>query len=763
MASGIPSKSSKKALDGESEWVRLGEAAARMGANPATLRRWADSGLLACRRSPGGQRLFSRDDVKYLVDGASTSPRVENTRSCEDALLKRLAQVTASSLDIEAVVTAVCEELGRSAPHEVAMLLVPAEGGARVCYRAPSGRGPAVGDALPGADAGCLRRLADRPIVKTTAAEQGLLPPGVVAELGVASLLFIALGPAEDLVGVLVLGSSDPDAFSDVAVGPLTRMTTHIGLAVHSSLVHKELKNAHLGSLMALSAALSAKDYYTLGHASRVAAYAVLLAKELGWSPESIGQLWPAAYLHDIGMIALPDRILVKAGHLSEKEKVLIRQHPAVSCEIIGRSFGEQMTLGVRHHHERFDGLGYPAGLCGEDIPAEARLLAVTDAYDAMSFDRSYRTARSYRECVAELQKEAGKQFDPTFVAAFLRVLKHLRVEKKRMLMVAREAAGGISVREHSCLRREGDERLSEYSQICAKLRAARDANPPTRFVTTHVLDHNRCLLVVDCEEDERLWSPIGTPFPIDPDIRSMADNDSREHVIVIADEFGVAVSGLARLPDSRGDSVVFVAADVGLPIPTPWTSAGASDMSSAFAGIMRASTERFTQARVDAVTDGVTSLSNRRHFTERLEDEVDQSLQTGAPLALLFCDIDYFKRFNDRYGHTAGDEALRCVARALRSCLRRADTAARYGGEEFTVALPETGLEGALLVAHRLRTAVEEASAALPGGRLTISVGLALVPDHASTAEALIERADQAMYTAKRHGRDRVEVASPR
>ena len=156
-------------------------------------------------------------------------------------------------------------------------------------------------------------------------------------------------------------------------------------------------------------------------------------------------------------------------------------------------------------------------------------------------------------------------------------------------------------------------------------------------------------------------------------------------------------------------------------------------------------------------VTDGLTGIYNRRFLDEMLPREVSRSQRSGAPLALLLIDIDRFKRFNDRHGHQAGDEALRGVARTLARHLRSIDFVARYGGEEFAVVLPGAGLEAALKTAERLRAAVQSAAI---GDGLTVSVGVAALPEAAGDESSLVAVADTALYAAKEAGRNAVRAA---
>lgn len=164
---------------------------------------------------------------------------------------------------------------------------------------------------------------------------------------------------------------------------------------------------------------------------------------------------------------------------------------------------------------------------------------------------------------------------------------------------------------------------------------------------------------------------------------------------------------------------------------------------------------------RLSAI-DGLTGIANRRQFDERIDQEWRRARRTGNPLGLLICDIDYFKQYNDRYGHQAGDDCLRRVAATIAQTMERgADLAARYGGEEFAAILPDTPLGGALFVAEKIRHAVNQMNQPHAGssfGRVTLSIGVASLPaETGQTPAALIEAADQALYRAKHEGRDRV------
>ena len=165
--------------------------------------------------------------------------------------------------------------------------------------------------------------------------------------------------------------------------------------------------------------------------------------------------------------------------------------------------------------------------------------------------------------------------------------------------------------------------------------------------------------------------------------------------------------------------------------------------------------------AEIRAATDGLTGLPNKRSVTDALKRTFAQATITKAPLALLLLDLDHFKQVNDQYGHAAGDQVLAGVGAALRSVLRARDFAGRNGGEEFAVLLPDTDIAAALEIAERVRATVAEVTVPGTDVPVTVSVGVAGFPDHASTLDRLDRLADAALYVAKRQGRNRVELAS--
>jgi len=173
--------------------------------------------------------------------------------------------------------------------------------------------------------------------------------------------------------------------------------------------------------------ALQARDPYTSGHSTRVSRYCLLIAEKLKFSSKMKHSVYLASMLHDIGKIGISDTLLQRPGKLSDEEMEIIREHPQLGASMI-QMLGEMHPIVplILHHHEAYDGSGYPAGIKGDNIPLISRIIAVADTFDAMTSDRPYRERRSKYEAIAELKNCAGKKYDPRIVQIFLRVLEEI-------------------------------------------------------------------------------------------------------------------------------------------------------------------------------------------------------------------------------------------------------------------------------------------------------------------------------------------------
>jgi putative nucleotidyltransferase with HDIG domain len=178
-------------------------------------------------------------------------------------------------------------------------------------------------------------------------------------------------------------------------------------------------------SVRALLKALECKDAYTFGHSMRVAFYSLQLGKEFGLSDKELYDLELAALFHDIGKIGVPDSVLLKPARLDEEEFLKMKKHPELSAEILnGFAPFEEAAKFAKHHHERYDGRGYPDGMAGEDIPLYSRIILIADTFDAMTSTRPYRKGLPYEVAFEELREFAGSQFDPNLVEYFIKAME---------------------------------------------------------------------------------------------------------------------------------------------------------------------------------------------------------------------------------------------------------------------------------------------------------------------------------------------------
>ncbi len=226
---------------------------------------------------------------------------------------------------------------------------------------------------------------------------------------------------------MIAIGRPSADEFGTVEAD-LMRSTAMM-LAVHlaNQRQYAQLQKTIDGTLMAMVSALEAKDQYTSGHSSRVAELSLALAKDLGLSAKECERINKSAILHDIGKIGIDDSVLRKPGKLTEQEFELIKRHPVIGHDIL-KNIGpfESLLPGVLHHHESWDGTGYPHGLAGEDIPRMAQIIAVADAYDAMTSDRPYRKGMPIKTVQQIFREGAGVQWAPDIAMLLVKQLDRL-------------------------------------------------------------------------------------------------------------------------------------------------------------------------------------------------------------------------------------------------------------------------------------------------------------------------------------------------
>jgi putative nucleotidyltransferase with HDIG domain len=258
-----------------------------------------------------------------------------------------------------------------------------------------------------------------------------MLNPGATATSPsgvIHATLAVPLADSDGAIGVIMVGSTNGhDRFTSDDVRLLSTIANHSTVAIRNVELFASLREAYLGTVRSLAAAIDAKDAYTRGHSERVAEYGTLVAQRMGLSEEEVLALELAAYLHDIGKIGIPEAILRKPGRLDDDEFTVMKSHPIVGATILTPvEFPWPIMPAVRHHHEHFDGHGYPAGLKGPEIPLLARILTVADSFEAMVSDRPYRRGRAHDDALAEIVRCSGTQFDPVVVDAFVEVVGSL-------------------------------------------------------------------------------------------------------------------------------------------------------------------------------------------------------------------------------------------------------------------------------------------------------------------------------------------------
>jgi HD-GYP domain-containing protein (c-di-GMP phosphodiesterase class II) len=236
------------------------------------------------------------------------------------------------------------------------------------------------------------------------------------------SFVAVPLIARNRVIGVLaaerIKGLSD---FSSNDLDYLMNFCGQIAISLENARLIDNMKKSFMTSILSLASALEAKDPYTRGHSNRVAIYSTIIARRIGIDEERIELIRQMALMHDIGKIGISDSIINKEGKLNEEEFNMIKRHPLVSIQIIQplMTYHSDINL-VKSHHERYDGCGYPDGLTGEEIPIEARILAVADAFDAMISDRPYRAAMSRKTALEEIERHRGRQFCPEVVEVFM-------------------------------------------------------------------------------------------------------------------------------------------------------------------------------------------------------------------------------------------------------------------------------------------------------------------------------------------------------
>ena len=261
-------------------------------------------------------------------------------------------------------------------------------------------------------------------------------PEFIKPSFPIKSLLIVPISMGDHVLGTLNVGDkAKGEEFTTYDLKLVSTIASEAAVALENARLFGEVKDLYLSGVKSLVMAIDAKDPYTHSHSIRVSELSAVTATEMDFDDRMVEDITLAALLHDVGKIGVPENVLLKHGKLTEKEWKLMKQHPLHSVHILDqvKAF-DHLSKWVRHEHERYDGKGYPDGLKGDEIPIASRIIAVADAYDAITSDRHYRPRRSEDIAFRILKENAGTQFDPKIVDAFLSALQKDDPTKSNLL-----------------------------------------------------------------------------------------------------------------------------------------------------------------------------------------------------------------------------------------------------------------------------------------------------------------------------------------
>jgi diguanylate cyclase (GGDEF)-like protein/putative nucleotidyltransferase with HDIG domain len=555
----------------------------------------------------------------------------------------------------------------------------------------------------------------------------------------------------------------------------------------------EELSRLHLATVEALATAIDAKDQTTHCHVRRVQIYANGLGRLLRLSVPELAAMKAGALLHDIGKLAVPDQILNKPGMLTPAEFEKTKIHTIVGEEILRRvNFPYPVLPIVRHHHERWDGRGYPDGLCQEEIPITARIMSVVDCFDSVREDRPFREGMSSVDAVALLRKGSGTHFDPRIVELFIQHLSKFEAEvdargladnihtSTQSKLIAPAHEDGVPTQESATFKAY-DKIRSAHREVYALYEIARTFGSSLEIENTlssivdkvgHIVPFDTCVVYLFDQSE----GYARTALAVGRNAEAM-----RERCFA----FGEGATGFAlanrqsvnRLPPSLDFGGTLDQMDceyrsmAALPLVKDDLLLGALSVYSTtlkeysddqirlletvthLASDALANAVNHARAESNAHTDALTGLPNGRSLHLRFEEEVARAQRTGRPFQLIMLDLDDFKLVNDTFGHSLGDRMLREVAGLVQSQLREYDFLARYAGDEFIAIVPDVAAEHVEELRERIERTVSNFSIEVRGqgrARVGISVGWAVYGSDGETLDQLVIAADEAMYRAK-------------
>jgi diguanylate cyclase (GGDEF)-like protein len=518
-----------------------------------------------------------------------------------------------------------------------------------------------------------------------------------------------------------------------------------------------QLAKRVLGVASSLFAALQCKHAATASHSIRVALTCSSWAARLEFDDRQREHLEIAAVLHDIGIIGTPDHVLLKPTRLDTDEAALMSQARAMSLEILRRSCTSPEILAIVENVATwYDGSRGTTSKRGEQIPLPARMVAVAEAFDAMTTDRVYRPALSQERAMAELFRCAGSQFDPILVRQFVEML-----EDDRGQLRSQVAARWLLSLDSQV--------ANSYWNLASQSPAA--SGEPSIFEAKLLDNMYDAVVFVDSQGRIMRWNHgaerlTGIPGASirqqswHPDILKLSDEKDQSISEADCPVLAALTSGVQSLRRltiwGRNNRSVAVDSHV---IPV---IGGDGNTQGAILMLHDASSEISLEQRCQSLADKasrdpLTQVANRAEFDRVHAMFVSAHQQQQVPCALLMCDLDRFKSVNDTYGHQAGDEAIKSLASLLKGACHPGDLVARYGGEEFVMILADCDNTTASRRADQVRLALSQvAQPRMQGKTITVSFGVTEIQP-GDTAETMLRRADRALLIAKENGRNQV------
>jgi len=558
----------------------------------------------------------------------------------------------------------------------------------------------------------------------------------------------------------------------------------------------EEMSALHLRTIEALALAIEAKDQTTHDHLGRVQVYAVEVAKDLKLSEPELEAVRAAALLHDIGKLAVPEHIISKPGRLTPEEFDKMKIHPVVGAEILDRvQFPYPVTPVVRHHHEKWDGSGYPDGLKGEDIPLGARIIAAVDCLDALASDRQYRRALTLDDAMQVVLKESGTSFDPRIVEILRQRYRELEAMAKSTQMelgklstdvkvergaapaagfVADAAVGPGARKKPDFLATIGAARheaqvLFEMVQVIGQSLSLNETLSVLAMRLKKLIPYDSLAVYVKTETEVLPTFVTGDEFRLFQSLRIPMGQGLSGWV---AESGRPMVNGNPSVePGYLNDPAKFSNLRSALSVPLEGASGIVGVLSLYHAerdhfnsdhlrvllaiasklGVCVENSQKYQQAEDNATADYLTELPNARALFDHLESEVTRCKAAGSQLSVLVGDLNGFKAVNDRFGHLEGNRILQTVARHLRGACRDKDYVARMGGDEFVIVVPDTPVEAMPSLLDRFVEAVTAAGIEVLGHPyISFAVGEARLGEDGERSEELLASADKRMYANK-------------